>query len=73
MLLVCQKPKEAKHPLYAIDGEQWRLRSRQSETGEWIEIPSTTPGSFELKRTDAKTTPPASQPTTTPPIPTPKP
>lgn len=52
-----------------------RLRSEQSETGEWIEIPGTTPGSFELKRRDAKTTPPASQPTTTnPPIPTtPKP
>ncbi|MFZ2278255.1 MAG: DUF1318 domain-containing protein [Prosthecobacter sp.] len=75
MLLMRQKAKEANRPLYEIEGEQWRLRSEQAEPGEWIEIPGSTPGSFELKRVDAKTTPPASQPTTTtPPIPaTPKP
>lgn len=75
MLLMRQKAKESNRPLYEIEGEQWRLRSEQAETGEWIEIPGTTPGSFELKRVEAKTTPPASQPTTTSPaIPTtPKP
>lgn len=70
MLLMRQKAKEANRPLYEIESEQWRLRSEQAEPGEWIEIPGSTPGSFELKRVDAKTTPPASQPTTTPPIPT---
>jgi hypothetical protein len=65
MLLMRQKAKESNRPLYEIEGEQWRLRSEQAETGEWIEIPGTTPGSFELKRVNASTTPPASQPTTT--------
>ena len=75
MLLMRQKAKESNRPLYEIESEQWRLRSEQAETGEWIEIPGTTPGSFELKRVDAKTPPPASPPTTTtPPVPTtPKP
>ena len=71
MLLMRHKAKEANRPLYEIEGEQWRLRSEQAETGEWIEIPGTTPGSFELKRVDAKTTPPASTPTTTPATPKP--
>ncbi len=51
-----------------------RLRCGQAETGEWIKIPNTKPGPFELKRVDSNTTPPASQPITTLHIPTtPKP
>ena len=74
MLLMRQKAKESNRPLFEIEAEQWRLRSQQAETGEWIEIPGSTPGSFELKRVEAKTPPPASQPATTPAIPTtPKP
>lgn len=75
MLLMRKKAKESNRPLFEIEEEQWRLRSEQADTGEWIEVPGTTPGSFELKRVEAKTTPPASQPTTTTPaIPTtPKP
>lgn len=75
MLLMRQKAKEANRPLFEIEEEQWRLRSQQADPGEWIEVPGTTPGSFQLKQVPARTTPPASQPiTTTPPIPiTPKP
>ncbi len=74
MLLMRQKAKESNRPLFELESEQWRLRSEQAGAGEWIEVPGKAPGSFELKRVEAKTTPPASQPTTTPAIPTtPKP
>jgi hypothetical protein len=76
MLLMRQKARESNRALHEIEDEQWRLRTQQAGTGEWIEIPGASPGSFQWKRAGAETTPPASQPatqpTTTPPT-TPKP
>lgn len=74
MLLMRKKAKETNRPLHEIEDEQWRLRTQQAGTGEWIEVPGTSPGSFQWKRAGADTTPPAIQPTTTPVVPTtPKP
>ena len=81
MLLMRQKAKEANRPLHEIEDEQWHLRSEQADVGDWIEIPGKTQGSFQWKRVEADSAPPASQPTittpaipATPPIPTtPKP
>lgn len=75
MLLMRQKAKDANRPLHEIEDEQWHLRSEQADSGEWIEIPGTTPGSFQWKRVESDTTPPPGQSTiTTPAIPTtPKP
>ena len=74
MLLMRQKAKEASRPLHEIEDEQWHLRSEQADTGEWIEIPGPTAGSFQWKRVEADATSPASQPATTPAIPSqPKP
>ena len=71
MLLMRQKAKEGNRPLHEVEDEQWHLRSEQADAGEWIEIPGKTPGSFQWKRVEADTTPPASQPTTTPTTPKP--
>ncbi len=69
MLLMRQKAKEANRPLHEIEAEQWRLRTQQANTGEWIEVPGSAPGSFQWKRAGAETSPP-----TTPSItPTPQP
>lgn len=70
MLLMRQKAKESNRPLHEIESEQWRLRTQQANTGEWIEVPGSSPGSFQLKRAgaDEKTAPPvSSSPVTTPP------
>ena len=50
MLLMRQKAKESNRPLHEIESEQWRLRAQQANTGEWIEIPGATSGSFQWKR-----------------------
>lgn len=71
MLLMRQKAKDANRPLHEIEDEQWHLRSEQADTGEWIEVPGTTAGSYQWKRVAADTTPPASQPTATPTTPKP--
>ncbi len=75
MLLMRQKAKDANRPLHEIEDEQWHLRTEQADSGEWIEVPGTTPGSFQWKRVAADKAPPVSQPTiTTPATPaTPKP
>lgn len=59
MLLMRQKAKESNRPLHEIEAEQWRLRTQQAATGEWIEVPGATPGSFQWKRAGAETKPPA--------------
>jgi hypothetical protein len=59
MLLMRQKAKESNRPLHEIEAEQWRLRTQQAATGEWIEVPGTAPGSFQWKRAGAETKPPA--------------
>lgn len=53
MLLMRQKAKEGNRPLHEIEAEQWRLRTQQANTGEWIEIPGDTVGSYQWKRTGA--------------------
>jgi len=67
MLLMRQKAKESNRPLHEIESEQWRLRTQQAGTGEWVEVPGATPGSFQWKRAGAETKVPApassSQPT----------
>ncbi len=64
MLLMRQKAKESNRPLHEIEAEQWRLRTQQANTGEWIEVPGAAPGSFQWKRAGAETTPPATPPAT---------
>lgn len=59
MLLMRQKAKESNRPLHEIEAEQWRLRTQQAATGEWIEVPGTAPGSFQWKRAGAETKIPA--------------
>jgi hypothetical protein len=59
MLLMRQKAKESNRALHEIEGEQWRLRTQQANTGEWIEIPGAAPGSFQWKRAGAETDPAA--------------
>ncbi|MCB1277146.1 DUF1318 domain-containing protein [Prosthecobacter sp.] len=70
MLLMRRKAKETNRPLHEIEAEQWRLRTQQAGTGEWIEVPGASPGSFQWKRAGADTAPPASPSTTTPTKPT---
>jgi hypothetical protein len=57
MLLMRQKAKESNRPLHEIQGEQWRLRTQQANTGEWIEVPGAAPGSFQWKRVGTETNP----------------
>lgn len=64
MLLMRQKAKESNRPLHELEAEQWRLRTQQAGTGEWIEVPGAAPGSFQWKRAGAETTPPATPPAT---------
>lgn len=49
-LLMRQKAKESNRALHEVEAEQWKLRAQQANTGEWIEAPGTSPGSFEWKR-----------------------
>lgn len=72
MLLMRKKAKETNRSLHELEDEQWRLRTQQAGTGEWIEVPGDSPGSFQWKRAGADTTPPVSPPATTTPA-TPKP
>lgn len=69
MLLMRQKAKESNRPLHEIEAEQWRLRTQQANTGEWIEVPGSSPGSFEWKRAGTAEAPPTPviPATTTPP------
>ncbi|WP_395743456.1 hypothetical protein [Prosthecobacter sp.] len=62
MLLMRKKAKDSNRPLHEIEDEQWRLRTQQAGTGEWIEVPGASPGSFQWKRVGAATTPPVPQP-----------
>jgi hypothetical protein len=69
MLLMRQKAKESNRPLHEIESEQWPLHAQQANSGEWIEIPGTTSGSFQWKRAGEveKPVPPVtSSPVTTP-------
>lgn len=59
-LIMRQKAKESDRALHEVEAEQWRLRTQQANTGEWIEVPGSSPGSFQWKRTgtaDASPTP----------------
>jgi len=66
MLLMRQKAKEASRTLQEIEDEQWRLRTQQANTGEWIEVPGAKSGSFQWKRVDTATVPASSSPSSTP-------
>lgn len=64
-LLMRHKAKESNRTLHEVEAEQWRLRTQQANTGEWIEVPGSSPGSFQWKRAgtgeaeaDAGTKPP---------------
>jgi Protein of unknown function (DUF1318) len=71
VLLMRHKAKESNRALHEIEGEQWRLRTQQANTGEWIEVPGASPGSFQWKRAGAETNPAATTTTSeTPPKPT---
>lgn len=54
MLLMRQKAKESNRPLHEVESDQWRLRTQQAGTGEWIEVPGASPGSFQWKRAGAE-------------------
>lgn len=68
MLLMRQKAKESGRTLQEVESEQWRLRTQQANSGEWVEVPAATPGSFQWKRVgsssvpDATSTPQTSSP-----------
>lgn len=67
-LLMRQKAKESNRALHEVESEQWRLRTQQANTGEWIEVPGSSPGSFQWKRSgaadasSANPSPPAAKP-----------
>ena len=69
-LLMRQKAKDSNRALHEVEADQWRLRTQQANTGEWIEVPGSSPGSFQWKRAgSADATPPAPAPAaTTPPV-----
>lgn len=68
-LIMRQKAKESNRALHEVEAEQWRLRTQQANTGEWIEVPGSSPGSFQWKRagtadaTPSPPSPPAATPT----------
>lgn len=68
-LLMRHKAKESNRTLHEVETEQWRLRTQQANTGEWIEVPGSSPGSFQWRRSgtaDSSTTPaPAATPSPT--------
>lgn len=70
-LLMRQKAKEAGSTLHEIEEEQWRLRLQQAGTGEWVEVPGSSPGSFQWKRAGAETKTAAASSSTTSTKPTP--
>lgn len=78
-LLMRQKAKESNRALHEVEAEQWKLRTQQANTGEWIEVPGASPGSFEWKRAGAAAPapaapanpPPPATPATNPPVPKP--
>lgn len=63
-LIMRQKAKESDRALHEVEAEQWRLRTQQANTGEWIEVPGSSPGSFQWKR--AGTADASPSPSTTP-------
>ncbi len=68
-LIMRQKARESNRTLHEVESEQWRLRTQQANTGEWIEVPGSNPGSFQWKRAgtaDASTTPPPATSTSDP-------
>lgn len=69
MLLMRQKAKESNRPLHEIEDEQWQMRTRQAGTGEWIEVPGATSGTFQWKRAGSETKLPPASSTPTPPAP----
>lgn len=60
MLLMRQKAKESGRTLQEVESEQWRLRTQQANSGEWIEVPAATSGSFQWKRAGSSSVPEAS-------------
>lgn len=66
MLLMRQKAKASNRALHEIEDEQWHLRAEQAGSGEWIEVPGATSGSFQWKRVEAARPSPTSQSTVTP-------
>lgn len=62
-LLMRQKAKESNRALHEEEAEQWRLRTQQANTGEWIEVPGSSPGSFHWKRAGTADASPATNTT----------
>ena len=68
MLLMRHKAKESSRSLQEVQDEQWKIRTRQANAKEWIEVPGKNPGTFQWVRADEVTAEPE-KPAGTPPAP----
>jgi hypothetical protein len=50
MLLMRQKAKDSGRTLQEVQDEQWKIRTRQANAKEWIEVPGKNPGTFQWIR-----------------------
>jgi len=65
MLLMRQKAKDSGRALQEVQDEQWKIRTRQANAKEWIEVPGKNPGTFQWIRageTTAEAEKPAEEP-----------
>jgi hypothetical protein len=50
MLFMRQKAKDSGRTLQEVQDEQWKIRTRQANDREWIEVPGKNPGTFQWIR-----------------------
>ena len=58
MLLMRQKAKDSSRALQEVQDEQWKIRTRQANAKEWIEVPGKNPGTFQWIRAGETTAEP---------------
>jgi hypothetical protein len=58
MLLMRQKAKDSGRALQEVQDEQWKIRTRQANAKEWIEVPGKNPGTFQWIRAGETTAEP---------------
>jgi len=58
MLLMRQKAKDSGRALQEVQDEQWKIRTRQANAKEWIEVPGKNPGTFQWIRAGETTSEP---------------
>ena len=55
MLIMRQNAKDSGRTLQEVQDEQWKIRSRQANDREWIEVPGQNPGTFQWIRAGVTT------------------